>query len=70
MRLTDMLYRYLHQSSSLPRTGLVGDPLSWHVLQIFYIMKYRLTISFSKVRNPGAFFMHCHIDPHLTGGMA
>ncbi|KAJ6175639.1 hypothetical protein N7485_002553 [Penicillium canescens] len=22
------------------------------------------------VQNPGAFFMHCHIDPHLTGGMA
>ncbi|KAJ5308882.1 hypothetical protein N7508_004261 [Penicillium antarcticum] len=22
------------------------------------------------VINPGAFFMHCHIDPHLTGGMA
>ncbi|OGE51743.1 hypothetical protein PENARI_c012G11556 [Penicillium arizonense] len=22
------------------------------------------------LRNPGAFFMHCHIDPHLTGGMA
>ncbi|KAJ5824097.1 Multicopper oxidase type 2 [Penicillium robsamsonii] len=22
------------------------------------------------VQNPGAFFLHCHIDPHLTGGMA
>ncbi|KAJ5908082.1 hypothetical protein N7495_000764 [Penicillium taxi] len=22
------------------------------------------------VKNPGAFFLHCHIDPHLTGGMA
>ncbi|KGO69800.1 Multicopper oxidase, type 1 [Penicillium italicum] len=21
------------------------------------------------VQNPGAFFLHCHIDPHLTGGM-
>ena len=22
------------------------------------------------VENPGAFFLHCHINPHLTGGMA
>ncbi|KAJ5572129.1 Multicopper oxidase type 2 [Penicillium sp. DV-2018c] len=22
------------------------------------------------VQNPGAFFLHCHLDPHLTGGMA
>ncbi|KAJ5655192.1 hypothetical protein N7507_007142 [Penicillium longicatenatum] len=22
------------------------------------------------VQNPGAFLLHCHIDPHLTGGMA
>ncbi|KAJ5758017.1 uncharacterized protein N7511_006711 [Penicillium nucicola] len=22
------------------------------------------------VQNPGAFFMHCHIQPHLSGGMA
>ncbi|KAJ5142785.1 Multicopper oxidase type 2 [Penicillium bovifimosum] len=22
------------------------------------------------VENPGAFFLHCHLDPHLTGGMA
>ncbi|KAJ5161553.1 hypothetical protein N7492_006945 [Penicillium capsulatum] len=21
------------------------------------------------VRNPGAFFLHCHLNPHLTGGM-
>ncbi|KIM92632.1 hypothetical protein OIDMADRAFT_62372 [Oidiodendron maius Zn] len=22
------------------------------------------------VKNPGTFLLHCHINPHLTGGMA
>ncbi|KAL4860473.1 Cupredoxin [Aspergillus spectabilis] len=28
------------------------------------------TLPAYQVQNPGAFLIHCHIDPHLTGGMA
>lgn len=44
----------------MPRDGFYTLPVatssSWMVVRYF-------------VQNPGAFFLHCHINPHLTGGM-
>ena len=46
--------------NSLPRYRFYTLPVStqstWMVVRYF-------------VENPGAFLLHCHINPHLTGGM-
>jgi len=39
----------------------------------FYTLPVSTTSTWLAVRyqviNPGAFLLHCHINPHLTGGM-
>jgi FtsP/CotA-like multicopper oxidase with cupredoxin domain len=45
----------------LPRDGFYTPPA--FVVPTWMAIRYQVV-------NPGAFLLHCHINPHLTGGMA